>query len=87
MEKKTYHSYFLQVIHRSVWKRYHSKFSRIFTASKISQREKKQMRALFLPFLPHLPLSYILRDADRKFPMGEIARARIVTDEETEISK
>jgi hypothetical protein len=47
---------FLQVIHRSVWKRYHSKFSRYSQLQNITKR-KIQLRSLFLPYLPHLPLT------------------------------
>ncbi len=64
---------------------YHSKFSRISQFQNIIYR--KNIEILILTLLPHLPLSYLLGGADRKFPMEEIARARIVTDEETEISQ
>jgi hypothetical protein len=80
---------FLQVIHRfCLKKQYHSKFSGInhSTVYHKSEKRKIQLWSLFLPYLPYLPLSYILGVADRKFPMWEIARARIVTDKETEIS-
>ncbi len=47
---------FLQVIHRSVWERYHSKFSKYSQLQNITKR-KIQLRSLFLPYLPHLPLT------------------------------
>ncbi len=69
---------FLQAIHRSVWNDITVNFL-LFTAPKILQRENAieiLILTLFTAFT-----------TDRKFPMGEIARARVVTDEETEISK
>ena len=49
---------FLQVIHRSVWKRYHSKFSRIFTASKYHKERKNKWDPYSYPFyrIYHCPI-------------------------------
>ncbi len=68
-------------------KRYHSEFSGI-NHSTVYHKQRKEKKFNYDPYsypiyrIYHYPI--YLGVADRKFPMWENARARIVTDKETE---
>ncbi len=71
---------FLQVIHRFVYDITVNFLG--YSQLKFPQREKTIEILILTLFTAFTTILYV---ADRKIPMGEIARARIITDEETEI--
>ena len=75
--EETYHSQF-SVGCSQICTRNHSKFSKYSKLQNITKKNTIEILILTL---------FTAFTTDRKFPMGEVARAGNVTDEETEISK